>query len=104
MPYRITHTSTHPNYIDFSTWIDMKKSQAQTAGNAAEVQNIENALAAKANANSEESVGTTTRAFEDGTLREVNVREQLTNTVPEFDSYWNQWATEFNVQVLIEDF
>lgn len=103
MPFRITHSSNNPNFIDFGTWINAKKSQAQQANDTAEVQKIQAALDAKEDANAGRNTGQTTMDASNGAISEVNVRDELSVGVPEFDFYWNQWATEFGVTVNIED-
>lgn len=104
MAIKVTHSSSHPNFVTFEAWITEKRTQAELANNTAEVQKINAALAAKSAAMSEAGVEHSSgdTLSEGGNTKLVSVQNTTTDTVPEFDEYWDQWAAEFNVQITIE--
>jgi len=103
MPFKVTHTSNHPEFIDFGTWVNLKKTLAEQQGDTAEVQKIQAALDAKVAANVGRSAGEFGVNVEEGVTKEVHVTEELGVTVPEFDFYWTQWQQEYGVVVTVED-
>jgi hypothetical protein len=104
MAIKITHTSSNPNFLSFEAWISEKRIQAELANNTAEVQKIDAALAAKAAAAAAAAVehSSIDATVENGVTKYMSVQSSVTDAVPEFDEYWNQYAADFNIEITIE--
>lgn len=96
--------SNDPNFVSFSDWLNAKLAAAQASGNMQEVQKINDALLAKENANKGlDTVTTSVQVDKQGDVTtETTTAVNESVAVPEFDYYWNQWMTEFNVTISIE--
>lgn len=94
MSLRHIKTSSHPEFINFDTWISQKIAAAQAQSNTAEVEKIQAAL----NAKTQSTLG----------INSVFVAEGITDytqdhpSVPEFDFYFNQWVQDYNVQISVD--
>lgn len=104
MAIKVTHKSSNPNFVTFDAWITEKRTQAELANNTAEVQKINAALAAKVAAASQAGVEHSSfdTTIDGGQTNLISVQNAITDVVPEFDEYWNQYAAEFGVQITIE--
>lgn len=99
MPFKHTHTSNHPAFIQFGVWIEEKIAEAQAVGDTAEVEKINAALAAKQAVSSNVGILDTEQRF-DGVSYTY---DSDMPTAEEFDFYFNQWVTEFDVNIVTEE-
>jgi hypothetical protein len=103
MAVKITFTSEHPEFKPFGDWADEKIAQLEQSGNSAEAQKIKDAIAAKAAANTHVALHSSDIEVEGSVTKEASVQTEQTKQVPEFDVYFEQWQSQYNVQITSEE-
>lgn len=104
MPTNITYTSTHPDFLDFGDWLQKKIDTATAANDTAEVQKIQDAIDKKRALNVSApppiSSGHEVNGNPGRETHTVSVSlSEVTVSCPEFTFYWDQWLSEFNINV-----
>jgi hypothetical protein len=103
MAIKVTFSSNHPEFKSFGDWADDKMQALEAAGNKPEADKIRAAIAAKAAANTHVTVENSDVNVEGSVTKESTVQNEITERVPEFDVYFDEWQQHYNVEIIQEE-